>query len=296
MTTPALPAVTPAARVRTFARQRPVLTYLLLSFGLGWAFLMPPALLHSDALVLFVLPTALFAQFGAAVLVTAMADGKDGVRALLRRTFRWRVHPAWYLGAAFGLPVLAVAGASAVLGLDPLRAALADPVAALAFVTGLAIVPLINLWEETGWMGFVQTRLQDRHGALVAALLTAPLFALLHLPLHITDAPADLALGMGVLLALAVPFRIVVGWLHNRTGGSVLVAAIFHATFNVATSSVLLGALVPGQNAVTVTAVVLVLAAAVVVAVTRGGLSARRVVRHQGTATVRPWRDPLGTS
>ncbi len=82
---------------------------------------------------------------------------------------------------------------------------------------------------------------------------------------------------MGVLLALAVPFRIVVGWLHNRTGGSVLMAAIFHASFNVATSSVLLAAPVPGQEAARVTAVVLVLAAAVVVAVTRGGLSARRV-------------------
>lgn len=278
MTTATTPAL-PASRVRAFAARRPVLTYLLLTFGLGWAFLMPPALLHSDALVLFVIPTALIAQFGAAVLVTALADGRDGVRALLRRTFRWRVHPAWYLVAAFGLPVLALAGATAMLGLDPLRAALAEPAAAFAFVTGLAIVPLINLWEETGWMGFVQTRLQDRHGALRAALLTAPLFALIHLPLHITDAPADLALGMGVLLALAVPFRIVVGWLHNRTGGSVLVAAIFHASFNVATSSVLLAALVPGQSALVVTAAVLVVAAVAVVVVTRGRLSAASVAR-----------------
>jgi membrane protease YdiL (CAAX protease family) len=269
--------IAPTSWVRGFVARRPVLTYLLLMFGLGWAFLMPPALLHFDALALFVIPTALFAQLGAAVLVTALADGRDAVRALLRRTFRWRVHPAWYLVAAFGLPLLAVVGATAVLGLDPLRAALADPAGAFAFVSGLAIVPLINLWEETGWMGFVQTRLQDRHGALRAALLTAPLFALLHLPLHITEAPADLAMGMGVLLMLAVPFRVVVGWLHNRTGGSVLVAAIFHASFNVATSSVLLAALVPGMGALAVTTVVLVVAAVVVVAVTRGGLSASRV-------------------
>lgn len=128
-------------------------------------------------------------------------------------------------------------------------------------------------------MGFVQTRLQDRHGALRAALLTAPLFALIHLPLHITDAPADLALGMGVLLALAVPFRIVVGWLHNRTGGSVLIAAVFHASFNVATSSVLLAALVPalvdGLGALVVTSAVLVVAAVAIIAATRGRLSAQ---------------------
>lgn len=279
MTHMVLPPSTSPVKVRAFAARRPVLTYLLLSFGLGWAFLMPPALLHSEALVLFVIPTAMFAQLGAAVLVTALADGRDGVRALLRRTFRWRVHPGWYVLAAFGLPALAVVGATAVLGLDPLRAVLADPAAAFAFVTGLAIVPLINLWEETGWMGFVQTRLQDRHGALRAALLTAPLFALIHLPLHITDAPADLALGMGVLLALAVPFRIVVGWLHNRTGGSVLIAAVFHASFNVATSSVLLAALVPalvdGLGALVVTSAVLVVAAVGIIAATRGRLSAQ---------------------
>jgi membrane protease YdiL (CAAX protease family) len=263
------------SRIRAFAAHRPVLTYLLLSFGLGWAFLMPPALAHSDALTLFVIPTALIAQLGAAVLVTALADGRDGVRALLRRTFRWRVNPGWYAVAVLGLPVLAVAGATAALGLDALRVVFAEPAGAVAFLTGLAIVPLINLWEETGWMGFVQTRLQDRHGGLLAAVLTAPLFALIHLPLQIANPPAQILLNMAILVALAVPFRIVVGWLHNRTG-SVLVAAIFHASFNVATSSVLFAALVPGQDALTVTAAVLVVGAVAVVAATRGRLTTDR--------------------
>src|SRR4051812_39758340 len=268
------PPETPrVSRIRAFAAHRPVLTYLLLSFGLGWAFLMPPALAHSDALTLFVIPTALIAQLGAAVLVTAAADGRAGVRALLGRTFRWRVNPGWYAVAVLGIPVVAVAGATAALGLDPLRVAVAEPAGAVAFLTGLAIVPLINLWEETGWMGFVQTRLQDRHGALVAAALTAPLFALIHLPLQIANPPAQIVANMAILVALAVPFRIVVGWLHNRTGGSVLVAAIFHASFNVATSSVLFAAVVPGQSPLMVTAVVLVVAAVAVVAVTRGRLS-----------------------
>jgi membrane protease YdiL (CAAX protease family) len=255
--------------VRAFAAHRPVLTYLLLTFGLGWAFLMPPALMHSDNLTLFVIPTALIAQLGAAVLVTALTDGRDGLRALLSRTFRWRVNPVWYLVAAFGLPVLAVAGAVAVRG----SAAIADPWAAVAFLTGLAIVPLINLWEETGWMGFVQTRLQHRHGALTAALLTAPLFALIHLPLQIGNPPAQLALNMGILVVLAVPFRIVVGWIHNRTGGSVLLAAVFHASFNVATSSVLFAGLVPGVDALTITAAVLVIWAVAAVALTHGRMA-----------------------
>ncbi len=262
-------------RIRALAARRPVLSYLLLTFGLGWAFLLPPALMHSENLTLFVLPTALIAQLGAAVLVTALADGRDGVRALLRRTFRWRVHPLWYAVAAFGLPAIAVAGAVAVRG----TAAIADPSGAPVFVTGLAVVPLINLWEETGWMGFVQTRLQHRHGALVAALLTAPLFALIHLPLQIANPPAQLAVNMGLLLVLAVPFRIVVGWIHNRTGGSVLLAAVFHASFNAGTSSVLLAGLVPGVDAVTVTTVVLLVWAVAAPALARrSGLRRDRLV------------------
>jgi DNA-binding NarL/FixJ family response regulator len=35
----------------------------------------------------------------------------------------------------------------------------------------------VNLWEEATWMGFVQARLQARRGVLLAAVLTAALFA-----------------------------------------------------------------------------------------------------------------------
>jgi membrane protease YdiL (CAAX protease family) len=81
---------------------------------------------------------------------------------------------------------------------------------------------------------------------------------------------------MGIVLLLAVPFRIVIGWLYNRTGASVLLVALFHASFNVGTSSVLFAALIPGRDAVSVTAAVLVLSAVGVVVLTRGRLAQPR--------------------
>lgn len=84
---------------------------------------------------------------------------------------------------------------------------------------------IINLWEETAWMGFVQARLQVRHGAMLAAVLTAPLFALEHLPLLFTPGQGTLLM-LAVVLVLAVPMRIACGWLYNRTS-SIFVVGLF---------------------------------------------------------------------
>ena len=261
--------------IRALAARRPVTTYLAASFALGWAFLLPPALLGVENLQLFVLPTAILGQFGVALAVTALGSGRDGVRALLRRTFHWRAHPLWYAVAVLALPVTAVLGATAVLGtgvLDTsvLDTVLAQPAAVLAFLTGLAIAPLVNLWEETGWTAFVQERLAARHGALAAAAVTGVFFALYHLPLQLGGTATDLAIGMGLLLAVALPFRVVAGRLYAATGGSVPVVALFHASFNVATTSVLFDAVVPGVGALGVTiGAVTVLAVALAVLVRR---------------------------
>ena len=43
---------------------------------------------------------------------------------------------------------------------------------------------LINLWEETAWAGFAQSRLMARHGLMVGSLLTAVPFAAIHIPMQ----------------------------------------------------------------------------------------------------------------
>src|SRR3712207_8363689 len=62
-------------------------------------------------------------------------------------------------------------------------------------------VLLVHLWDETVWAGFFQGRLEQRHGFLPAAALTAVPFAAVHLPLSFTGdlAPGRLALSIGGL-------------------------------------------------------------------------------------------------
>jgi membrane protease YdiL (CAAX protease family) len=117
---------------------------------------------------------------------------------------------------------------------------LTRPAVATGYLTTLSIFPVVNLWEETAWMGMVQSRLTARRGAIVAAAVTGPLFGLQHLALHLSEPVGQAATSMLILMALAIPFRLVLGWLYSATGGSILLVAITHATFNATNNSPLL--------------------------------------------------------
>ncbi|MEA2161070.1 MAG: protease family protein [Solirubrobacteraceae bacterium] len=79
--------------------------------------------------------------------------------------------------------------------------------------------------------------LQRCHGPLAAALLVTPIWAVWHLPYFLTVAtyrgypPAGY---VGFVFGLACG-SIVLTWLYNRTGGSILACAIWHGLFNLGT-------------------------------------------------------------
>jgi uncharacterized protein len=136
-------------------------------------------------------------------------------------------------------------GAIPFLGVVPLEA-LTQKWSLLftVFLPGVAApLVLINLWEETGWTGFLQSTLQERHGPLLASVMVAPAFALIHLPAYfvagwINEEKAPLSqfpavlLQVGVAVVFAIFFRILIMWLYNGSGRSVLIVALFHSAFN----------------------------------------------------------------
>ena len=233
MSTTALPApaVRPASRLRTFVTRHPIASYLIASFTVGWSLLIP-ALLAGISIELALPVIVLFSHVLPATTITAVTDGRAGVRALFGRVFRWRVGVGWYLLAAFAMPAVTLLAATAMSGTAPIAALVSRPSLIVAFLATLLMAPLLNLAEETGWTGFVQARLQDRRGPLAAAAITAPLFALIHLPILLASLGVTAGLiSVLVLMAFAVPFRMLAGWLYNRTG-SVIIVALLHAAFN----------------------------------------------------------------
>jgi len=222
----------------SFIRRHPVATYLVAAYVIFWA---------SWAPVLFQgAPPRLFSAIGAvlglalpAFVVTAATDGRAGVRDLVRRTLRWRVGFGWYLLAALAIPVGALLLAPSFLGRGPLQAVGENwPLLFTAYVPQLVLALMsVQFFEELGWAGFVQHRLQARHGALKASLLVALAFAFLHLPTYLRtpisgqSAVRDLSV-LAIVIPFAIVFRILIAYAYNRTAHAVLIAALTHASFN----------------------------------------------------------------
>lgn len=265
--------------MRSRIRRRPVAAMLLLMFVIAWAFLLPAFLLGVPLIPLPLLGAVLIAQLGSSIFVTWAADGWPGVRRLFARVFRWKVHPAWYAFALFAIPVASLVWTAVMFGGGAVHALFTDRAVILSYLSALTFLPIVNLWEEMAWMGMVQSRLQAYRGPVLAAVITGPLFGLLHLPLELGLTIGSFLISMSLLLLFAIPFRILLGWIYNATGGSILLVAIAHATFDASNNTNLLVAaargqsfLQPGQGAVLVTVVALAIVGSIL---TRGRLGYR---------------------
>jgi uncharacterized protein len=285
-----------SSSLRRLVARHPVVAFLVMAFVFAWGGMLPLLLSESGfGVVPIELPWRPFAAiltiFGLALpafLVTAATDGKAGVRDLLRRILRWRVGVHWYLIALFGLLVVTLLGAIPFLGVVPLEALTENwSLLFTVFLPGV-LVPfvLINLWEETAWTGFMQHTLQDRHGPLLASVMVAPLFALIHLPAlfvvgwmaeektPLSQFPAVL-LQVGVIAVFAMFFRVLIMWLYNGAGGSVLIVALFHSAFNMTNGQKITPELLllPETLASLIPAAAVAVLAVLVVVLTRGRLS-----------------------
>jgi len=87
--------------------------------------------------------------------------------------------------------------------------------------------------EEPGWRGFLLPTLQERYSPLVASLVVWFFWALWHLPLDVTGYVGNT---FGAYLdnrfLRLLPLTVIMTWLYNRSGGSVLTTAVFHTSMN----------------------------------------------------------------
>ena len=284
----------PRASIRQRIAKHPVAAFLLILYPVSWILFLPSVLGKSGLGVLPVdipaqvgiLLVTIFGLTGVVYLVTRVADGKEGIRALRRHYYQFRAAPQWYLIAVFGAPLLLLAVALIGRGggaLSPFGSH-APAIFTSYLLNVILIAILISVWEEGAWMGFMTARLQRRWGPVVASIVVAPCFGFVHLPLFlITGGLIDNARPQGVhvieyavylLVLFSVPVRIVITWAFNSTNGSLPVVALMHAAIDTTASGAVLATFYPGIDG-RLLYVAIALVAVVVIALTRGRLGYR---------------------
>jgi uncharacterized protein len=167
-------------------RRHPLIGYFLLANGLSWLILLGLGGLLNLPVALVVLlftvgPTA------AAVIMTAVVDGRTGLRRLLRRVVLWRVGLRWYLVALLGIPLVLLLATlllpGALASFRPVSPVHVLVTYVIVFV--LAGIPGGALLEEPGWRGFALPRLQAQLGPLGGTLLLGVLWGVWHLPQYV---------------------------------------------------------------------------------------------------------------
>jgi membrane protease YdiL (CAAX protease family) len=104
------------------------------------------------------------------------------------------------------------------------------PMVLIAFVFMMIFVAL---GEEVGWRGYALPALQARYGALASSVILGVMWGLWHLPLFFNPSAGSYSdLHFGLWLAYLIPFAILITWVFNSTGGSVLMAMFVHAVMN----------------------------------------------------------------
>jgi CAAX protease family protein len=226
--------------------RRAVIAYLGITYSLSWAWAF--ALVSAGTVVRRGdgWPThapALIAPGLAAVLVCLLLGDRRRLAGLAAGLVRWRMPLRWWVAALSPLGFLAVAlAAGAAAGQLPAAGAFGRytglPAVGVLGVAALALV-VNGFGEETGWRGFLLPLLQKRVGALEAALVIAPLWALWHLPFFFLLAsyrgfgPLEL---VGFLIGITSG-SIVLTWLYNGSGGSILAVAVWHTLYNLTTAT-----------------------------------------------------------
>jgi membrane protease YdiL (CAAX protease family) len=277
-------------------KRHPLLAFFVLTFGLTWGlgacFALFPAQLTavfgkvSVTNPLFIV--AVYAPGISAIIVSGRIDGPAGVRRLLGGLLRWRIGVRWYLAILVGIPMLSAIAMllSAALAQTPLivdhwyrlfllgpsgqqivRAAGAGGLwSAILVILGSFLADPGPLGEELGWRGFALPRLLKGRSALSAGVILGIIWGVWHLPAFIIAGTPQNNMSFPLFMIGVVALSVLMTWAFKGTGGSVLAAALIHWTFNTCTD-------MTRMPLALVSVGVLVLAAAVVVAVSGPGLS-----------------------
>jgi membrane protease YdiL (CAAX protease family) len=218
-------------------------TFFLLTYLLSWLIWIPLDLAHfgigglsipegasNTVRLLGVLMPAV-----AALILTGLRSGREGLRGLLKRLTIWRVGWKWWAAATMIQPVLLILAAlvyNLLLGQPPVTPIPIDSVS--AFIITVIFLLIAALGEEIGWRGVALPSLQVRNSALVSSIILGLLWGAWHIPFWLLMDTFDQFGGLYLVLNfLLLPLTFFITWIFNHTHSSLLMPVVLHLAFNI---------------------------------------------------------------
>ena len=221
-------------------RQLPIVSFFVIAFAWSWtcwwsAVAAGVAVTEPAGLLLYLL--GVFGPLVGAIWVVHCAG------SLYRRQFLRRIWNPRGISGRWWLALVAVAAGPAALG--AVASSLAGRAVPAGGLTAGAVLALAgpalvaSLAEEPGWRGAALDAWQIRTRPVVAAFAIGVLWSFWHLPLSFVEGSYYHELGAGsarvwLTHLMLVLFGILLVWLANGSGGSILLAILAHTGFNTA--------------------------------------------------------------
>jgi membrane protease YdiL (CAAX protease family) len=208
-------------------RRSPLVAYFVLVFGIEWLLVLALSSIVPPMIALLIgswLPN------GVGLLVTGVASGRAGLRALFRKVAVWRIGLKWY-AIALALPTGMIYSAVGLYVLFGNAAPESAPAGKLLAIVLLAAFTGA-MGEELGWRGTALPRLQALQSPLGSSLILGVLWGLYHLPSFLLSGLPLQSLPLVPFMIAALGLTILVTWTFNRTGGSLVPVFLYHFAFN----------------------------------------------------------------
>lgn len=225
-------------RITSIVTGRPIRAFFLLTYALSWILWVPQAVADTAGAGWSVplWEVGIFSPTLAALALGWMLARWDGVLSCMEGLLRVRVEAQWYAVVVL-LPVvvaLVIFAVTAVFDPDLTPGNLFpwDTLPALF----LGVLVSAGLAQEPGWRGFALPGLQRKRSAFSASILLGVTWSFWHFPLLFIEGAAPAGVPVLWLMALVIPFSVILTWLYNSTGGSLLLVVLLVAGFRTALS------------------------------------------------------------
>lgn len=229
----------------SFLSRNPILPFVILVYVLPLPILLLRFIdVPFEPLIIYASWTPNIAAF---IVIRLILREKGGIRQLVGGWSKWRVGFQWYIAAISPLFISFVAVVVFLaFGGKPQKPD--QPIIAPLLLSLILSTITGAMGEELGWRGFLLPRIQQRANSLISSLIVGIIWALWHLPLWLLPGYGWDAIPYWSFALGAISTSVIMTWILNNTGGSLLMASIMHLMMNYGFGVVGILGLIPVQR------------------------------------------------